>query len=145
MTDALLTTRKALTKLQAADLDGDAFVMNPASWEKIETLAQAQFASNPQQSTPSSLMERRLWGISVLVSNAVAANVALLGNFRGSSELYTTQEATIDWNESTYDPNALGAGVGASDFMRNMIRFRAELRACIAVTRPLGFVSIALA
>jgi hypothetical protein len=51
----------------------------------------------------------------------------------------------IDWSETTDDPNALGAGVGASDFTRNVVRFRAEGRWCIAVTRPLAFVSIALA
>lgn len=144
-TDALQTSRKALTKLQAVDLDGSAWVMNPASWEKVELLAQAQFASNPGQSTPTGLMERSLWGIPVLVSNAVAADVAVLGDFRGSSVLYVTESTTIDWSEQTYDPDALGAGVGASDFQRNLVRFRAESRACIAVTRPLGFVSVALA
>jgi hypothetical protein len=42
-------------------------------------------------------------------------------------------------------PDALGEGDGASDFARNMLRLRAEMRAAIAITRPVGFVSVDLA
>jgi hypothetical protein len=35
-----------------------------------------------------------------------------------------------------YDENALGTGVGASDFARNLVRFRCEARMDLAATRP---------
>jgi hypothetical protein len=77
--------------------------------------------------------------------HACPAGTAILGDFRGSSELHLTEEARIDWSEQTYDPNALGAGVGASDFQRNLVRFRAEMRANLAVTRPGAFVEVDVA
>lgn len=54
-----------------------------------------------------------------------------------------TEEARIDWSENTFDPDFTDAtGTGASDFERNLIRFRAEMRAKTAVLRPQAFVTL---
>lgn len=142
--DGLVTTRKAVTKLETVDLNPTGFVMSPADWEAIELEAMSQYAANPTMSPTDGIL-RRLWGIPVVVSNSMAAGTALLGAFASSAILYVTGGVRVDWSENVYDPDALGEGVGASDFERNMLRFRAERRANIAVTRPLGFVEIALA
>ena len=47
--------------------------------------------------------------------------------------------------ENVYDPNALGENEGASDFERNLVRFRGEGRWGFAVKRPRGVVKITLA
>jgi hypothetical protein len=55
------------------------------------------------------------------------------------------EDVTIDWSENLYDPDALGAGIGASDFERNMVRFRCEGRFGLAIKRPAGIVKITFA
>jgi HK97 family phage major capsid protein len=140
-TDALTTCRKAITLLQTAELVPTGFVMNPASWEKCELLASSTFAAQGNENVPSPIgaMERSLWGVPVVVSTAVAANVAILGAWDTSSILFVTQDATVDWSEASYE-----VATTSTDFQRNMVRFRAEGRWNIAVTRPLGFVNAAL-
>ncbi|MDP8904493.1 MAG: phage major capsid protein [Chloroflexota bacterium] len=140
--DALVRARAALTLLQVSDLEPTAYVLSPTDWATIEGVAAAQFAANPGQPTATDAMQRRLYGVPVPVSNAIANGTGLLGAFSSSSELGTTQEVRIDWSEQVYDPNAFGAGDGASDFERNLIRFRAEGRWGLAITRPDGFVRI---
>lgn len=93
---------------------------------------------------PIDRMARRLWSIPVALSTSVAAGVGWLVDFAGSTVLKIREDATLDWSENTFDPDALGAGVGASDFERNMIRFRCEGRFGWAVTRPAGIVKVTL-
>lgn len=143
-TDMMTTARKAITRLQAANLAPSAFVLNPADWESIELAAADQFAANSNQPSPADAMARRLWGVPVMVSNGIAAGTGILGDFATSAVLRVTEQARVDWSENVFDPNALGAGVGASDFERNLIRFRAETRVAIAVLRPIGFVALDL-
>ncbi|MPZ66127.1 MAG: hypothetical protein GEU83_11635 [Pseudonocardiaceae bacterium] len=93
---------------------------------------------------PVNRAARRLWGAPVVVSTSLAANTAYLVDFAGSTELHMRQDATVDWSENLYDPDALGAGVGASDWARNLIRWRAEMRAGFVVKRAAGVVKIDL-
>ena len=142
--DILTTARMAVTKLQVVDLEPSGWVLNPLDWEAIELAATAAYASNSNQPAATDSMARRLWGVPVVVTNSMPAGTGLLGDFAGSAVLYMTEEGTVDWSENTWDPDALGEGDGASDFERNLIRFRAEMRANIGVTRPFGFVAVDL-
>lgn len=65
-------------------------------------------------------------------------------NFREATELQLVEDVRFDWSENVYDPNALGAGSGASDFQRNMIRFRAEMDAGLKIFQPSAIVEIDL-
>jgi len=49
----------------------------------------------------------------------------------------------VDWSENVYD-KTFDSNAGKSDFEPNLIRFRAKLRAKLAVTRPAGFVQVAV-
>lgn len=141
-TDVLVTTRKAITQLEQRDLAATAFVFTPATWESIELVAADQFASNPNRRSPVDSMERRLWGVPVVVSNSLPAATGLLGDFRGSSALYLTGDARVDWSEAVYDPDRFGPGDGGTGFEANQVQFRAEMRANVAVLRTFGFVEI---
>jgi HK97 family phage major capsid protein len=138
-TDKITTVRKALTLLENVDLVPTGIVLNPASWEAIELAAMATFAAKDSMGTPVNPMAQSLFGIPVVVSTAVAANVAVVGAWDTSSVLFVTQDATVDWSEASYE-----VATTSTDFQRNMVRFRAEGRWNIAVTRPLGFVNAAL-
>jgi HK97 family phage major capsid protein len=144
-TDIITTIRKSITKLEVSDLSADGIAMNPADWEKVELAAMAAYAAKDGMPTPVDSMRRSLFGVPVVSTNAMTAGSAIVGAWATSSEFYTTQDATIDWSEDSDDPDALGAGVGAGDFERNLVRFRAEGRWNVAWTRPAGFVLATLA
>jgi HK97 family phage major capsid protein len=144
-TDKITSIRKGLTKLRVSELVPDGIVLNPADWEAIELAAMAQFAAKDAIGSPIDALTQRLFGIPVVQCNAVPATKAIVGAWGSSSVLHTTGDVAIDWSQETYDPNALGAGVGASDFQRNMLRFRAEQRVQVSWTRPAGFVVVTLA
>ncbi|GAA1557289.1 phage major capsid protein [Streptomyces globosus] len=145
-TDILTTMRKAKTKLETLSFaDGAAYVVHPNDWETIELLAdnEAQYyLGGPVQTVDVSA--RRLWGMPVVSTTAQTAGVAHLVNFRLATELQLVEDIRFDWSENIYDPDALGEGVGASDFQRNMIRFRAEMDAGLKIFQPSAIVEIDL-
>jgi HK97 family phage major capsid protein len=145
-TDILTTLRKAKTKLETLSFaDGAAYVIHPNDWETIELLAdnEAQYyLGGPVQTVD--VNSRRLWGLPVVTTIAQTAGVAHLANFRLATELVVAEDVRFDWSENIYDPNALGTGVGASDFQRNMIRFRAEMDAGLKIFQPSAIVEIDL-
>jgi len=144
-TDVLTTTRKAVTKLERYGyLAGAAFVMTPEDWETIELLAdnEARFYYGGPQNTVDPAA-RRLWGAPVVVTDAATTGTAYLADFR-QMRLQVRQDGMLDWSENVYDPDALGAGSGASDFERNMLRFRFEGRFGLEILRPSSIVEIDL-
>jgi HK97 family phage major capsid protein len=144
-TNLLVTTRKAVTKLERYGyLAGAAFVMTPEDWESIELLADNEarfYYGGPQNIVNQGA--RRLWGAPVVVTDAATTGVAHLADFR-QMRLQVRQDGVLDWSENVYDPNALGAGVGAADFERNMLRFRFEGRFGLEILRPSAIVEIDL-
>lgn len=134
------TTRRSLTRLQEREIDPSAFLLAPRDWEQIEGEAQATFAANANMAPATDAVRRTLHGIPVFLSNAVPENTGYLGDFRTSAKVYTTGPTTIDWSEGHFD-----SVVGATDFERNLVRFRAERRIEVAILRTFAFVQINLA
>ncbi|MGW7107007.1 phage major capsid protein [Streptomyces xanthophaeus] len=145
-TDILTTTRKAKTKLETLSFaDGAAYVVHPNDWETIELLAdnEAQYyLGGPVQTVDVSA--RRLWGMPVVSTTAQTAGTAHLVNFRLATELQLVEDIRFDWSENIYDPDAISEGVGATDFQRNMVRFRAEMDAGLKIYQPSAIVEIDL-
>ncbi|WP_079405346.1 phage major capsid protein [Streptomyces sp. 3211] len=145
-TDILTTMRKAKTKLETLSFsDGAAYVVHPNDWETIELLAdnEAQYyLGGPVQTVD--VNARRLWGMPVVTTTAQTAGVAHLANFKLATELQVAEEVRFDWSENIYDPDAISEGVGATDFQRNMIRFRAEMDAGLKIYQPSAIVEIDL-
>ncbi|WP_149552919.1 phage major capsid protein [Streptomyces marokkonensis] len=144
-TNVLTTARKAVTKLERYGyLSGAGWVMTPEDWESIELLADANgqfYYGGPQAAVnPSS---RRLWSVPVVVTDAATAGTAYLADF-SQMRLQVRQDGVLDWSENVYDPNALGAGSGATDFERNMLRFRFEGRFGLEILRPSAIVEVDL-
>jgi HK97 family phage major capsid protein len=147
-TDLVTTTRKAVTALENQGLTGTSFwVMAPADFEAIElnlTDMGTYVMTEAGQAVPVESATRRLWSRSVVVSVSAPAGTAYLVD-AGSVRLYVREDANLSWSENVYDPDALGTGVGASDFERNLVRFRAEGGFGFGVLRPSGVVKVSLA
>jgi HK97 family phage major capsid protein len=134
------TTRRCITRLQEREIEPSAFLLHPRDWEQIENEAQTTFAANANMAPATDAVKRMLWGVPVFLSNALTQNTGYLGDFSNSSALYRTGGVLIDWSEGHYD-----TGIGATDFERNLVRFRAETRVGVAILRSFAFVEIDLA
>lgn len=140
-TDILTTSRRALTALEDEEIVGGVYVLSSAMWETLELSFDAN--QNYYLGGPVDRAARRLWGQPAIVTSALTGTDAFLVDFQGSTRLWEREAVRVDWSENVYDPDALGAGVGASDFERNLLRFRGEGRFGFGVTRPAGVVRFA--
>lgn len=129
-TDLLTTTRSAITAVETLGLSPDLFVINPADWQKLELLRQTN-GDLDLGHLPIDRAARRLWGVQVIVSNALTAGTALLLD-SSSVELVTDGSLSVEWSDAVSD-----------DFERNQKRVRVEGRFALDVFRPLGVVKIA--
>ena len=146
-TGLLLTTRRAVTKLQAQEIVPTGWVLHPTDWENIEMVATAAgnlIVTEAGERAPIDQATRRLWSTPVALSTQATVGEGWLVDFAGSTEMQVREEAHLDWSENVYRPDAPGTGVGASDWERNMISWRAEGRFDFACKRPLGVVKVDL-
>ena len=126
-TDAIVTTRKAVTKLEdIAEVEGGTFVLHPNDWEALMLLQDNE--GRYRFGGPVDRATRQLHGKAVVTSTVVTEGIGYLVDFAGSTELREREGVRVDWSENVYDPNALGENEGASDFERNLVRFRGEGR-----------------
>lgn len=139
-TSVLITTRKALTKLQLAGIvdqsDGNvpaqvAYVMHPSDWEAIELLTNVD-GEYLMREGPVDPAKRQLWGIPVLVTESVAVGAALLGHW-SQAKMVARGGVSVKWTDAVSD-----------DFSRNQVRFRVEGRFGLGVITPSAFVNIDL-
>lgn len=126
-TDMLVTTRKALTKVQVVGrARATAFVLNPYDWESIDLTQDAE--DRFYFGGPMVLGQKRLWGQPVVESEAVFQGTFYTGDMK-QAILWDRERATIRMSDAPYDM-----------FLRNMKAILAELRAAFGVFRPPAIV-----
>ena len=123
------TLRRALTDIRLAFYEANGIVLNPADGEALE-LAKDSQGRYLEIYDPVAF---RIWRTRVVETPAIAASTALVGNFTLGATLFDREEANVRVSENVSD-----------DFIRNMVRILAELRAAFAVIRPLAFEKITL-
>ena len=136
--DLIATARKAVTKLEEGEIYSGYFLFSPAVWEAIE-LIRTDDEAFLLGGAPVDRVQRRLWGKQVVVSSAVPDELGFLVDLDGSLRLVEREGVRVDWSENVYDP-LFNEGAGATDFERNMLRFRAEGRWDLQIQRPRGIV-----
>jgi HK97 family phage major capsid protein len=94
-------------------------VLHPADWTRATLLkdADGKYLMGP----PGAAIEQRLWGVPVVLSEAIAQDKFLLGNFRSAATLYDRWTARIE------------IGTVEDDFIRNLLTVLAEERLALAV------------
>lgn len=125
----LVQARKARTKvLTVGRARPNAFVLNPADWEKFDLLT-----DNEQRyyfGGPMAMGTPRLWGLPVVESEATPAGTGYVGDFR-TCVLWDREEASISVSDSHAD-----------FFVRNLVAILAELRAAFGILRPAALVKL---
>lgn len=105
----------------------DGFVINPANWQTIQLTKNAagNYLGNGPWAAPQSPM---LWGINGAVTPSIVANTALVGDFRGSAQIFRRGGVRVESSNSH-----------ASFFVNNLVAIRAEERLALAVYREAAF------
>jgi HK97 family phage major capsid protein len=141
-TDEITTCRFAVTKMELAHIVPTAWVLHPNDWQFLELTREGANGSfllggsgaGSDRVIPVDRSKRLLWGIPVVVTDAIAEGTGLLGDFTGSARLMVREDTRVDVSENVAD-----------DFAKNLVRFRCEARMNLACTRPAGFVQVTLA
>ena len=130
-TDALTSVRSAVTTLQAGNYEPGVICLSALDWQAIELQA-ATTTAVAYQGVPVDATARRLWGIPVVLNQAMGAKVGLvLGE--GAVTVDNGQSDTR-WSDAVSD-----------DFVKNYVRCRTELRAGVSVAQPAACVKVATA
>jgi len=125
---------KTLVRLNARTV-ATAAVLNPVDAQNMD-IAKSGSAASPYGYWGAGPFgagagPQNLWGIPIVESEAVAAGTGLVGDF---------SRAILYDRESTQ----ISVGTVNDDFIRNIVRILAELRAGFGVIRPKAFVHVTL-
>ncbi len=141
-TSVLQTTRDAVTTLESVPVWPTGWVFSPVDWANLEmtvTGTGGDFVLQvPGNVPPVDRAARRLWGLPVALSTQMPVGQALLGDWAFACFL-EMEGVRVEWSEAVYD-----SGAGASDFERNLVRFRCEGRYGFYVGRPAAFALVDL-
>jgi len=116
------TLNKCKYALIAAEYQADGVLMNPADWGAIERLKTSDLAY--LVGNPFGQIVPMVWGLPVVVSNAMTSGSYLMADFATSYDHILRQGTVID------------VGFVGDDFTKNLVTIRAEKRAALATVRP---------
>lgn len=124
-TSPLVVLRKSLTTITVQGYEPAFLLVNPATWEEIE-LALTTSNSIEHQGLPYDASARKLFGVSVVVSNAQAVGVSHAVGQGALALDVDGRGVQLDWSENA----------GPETFARNEIVARCEMRAATSIYRP---------
>lgn len=128
-TSAVVTIRKALTRLEVNELLPSAIVFHPDDWETVELML-ATATAIEYRNLPYDPAARRLYGVPVVTCvRQTPGAVDVLARESVFVDVDTTG-VQVQWSENSND----------TDFVQNLIRARFEGRWATSVKRPLGVV-----
>jgi HK97 family phage major capsid protein len=115
----------------------DGVVMNPANWQTIQLLKNAQgnyYGQGPFVGPQGGVFGQggpSLWGTRVIITPQIASGTALVGAFGEAAQVYRKGGIQLAATNSH-----------ASEFINNITRIRAEERLALAVYRPGAFGTV---
>lgn len=126
-TESLDIIRLMILQVALAEYPANGIVMNPIDMAAIEMMKDdvgRYLIGNPQGT-----IDKRLWGLPVVETQAMAVDKALVGAFNLGAQIFDRQDATVE--VSTED---------GDNFTKNKVTIRAEERLALAIYRPQAFV-----
>lgn len=126
-TAALDIVRLMILQVALAEYPANGIVMNPIDMAAIEMLKDGDgryLIGNPQGT-----IQKTLWGLPVVETQAMSVDKALVGAFDLAAQLFDRQDATVEVSTEDQD-----------NFVRNKVTIRAEERLALAIYRPQAIV-----
>jgi HK97 family phage major capsid protein len=123
--------RSAIRQLQIQNYSPSHFVINPADWYAID-IVKVNAGTDDRYiiGNPAATLAPRVWGLPVIVSNAITAGTFLLGDFNNGAMVF--EKSGISFQAAYQD---------ASNFRQNLVTLRAEARLALCVWRTEAFVT----
>jgi len=121
------TLRLMLLQAELAEFPSDGIVLHPSDWALIELLKDTTgryLIGNPQGT-----LSPTLWGRSVVATQAMTQDTALVGAFKMGAQIFDREDANI-----------VIATENEDDFVNNLVTILIEERLALAVYRPEAFV-----
>lgn len=129
-----------------ANGEANGIVLHPLDW-KAALVAKATYTASGTGADavtggsgeyvgggPFSVTPQQMWGVPLVPSPAVAQGTALVGDFARGAQLFIREGVNVLLSDSDQD-----------DFVTNKVTLLAEMRAALAVFRPVAFQKVALA
>ena len=120
----LVLIRKIIADLEVAGYEPDAIVLNPADWATIE-IDLLTATSNAVRVAYTAAGQPMLWGVPVVKSVGMTADLFAVGNFRQHGNIYDREGVVVQMSESDSD-----------NFTKNLITLRAERRLALTSEVP---------
>ncbi|MEG3165545.1 phage major capsid protein [Sphingomonas sp. PB2P19] len=121
------TVRLMILQVALAEYPANGVVMNPIDMAAIEISKDA--AGGYILGNPQGTIQKTLWGLPVVETQAIGVDKALVGAFDLAAQIFDRQDATIEVSTEDQD-----------NFVRNKVTVRAEERLAMAIYRPQAIV-----
>lgn len=115
--------RLMILQVALAEYPANGIVMNPIDMAAIEL--QKDSAGGYLVGQPQGTIDKRLWGLPVVETQAVTVDKALVGAFDLAAQIFDRQDATVELSTEDQD-----------NFVKNKVTIRAEERLALAIYRP---------
>lgn len=122
---ALDSINRAMQIVAVADYAATAIIMNPADWGAIERLKDLE--NRYIIGNPANMLGAFLWGLPVVITNALTAGKLLVGAFDISHQVWNRSGTVVEMFEQDSD-----------NVTKNLLTVRAENRGTLATYRPLS-------
>jgi HK97 family phage major capsid protein len=129
LTNEIDIIRHAMKQAHVAEYMPNFLVLNPSDWYDIEIRHVGTSDARYVVGDPNSLMQNRLWGLTVVVTNSITAGTFLLGTSYGA-EIKDRQQAAVEASRED-----------STNFQKNMVTIRAEERLTLCVYRTEAFIT----
>ncbi len=123
--NALDSINRAIYKVYEADYAPTAIIMNPADWGAIERIKRGSSDAAYVIGDPSAMIGPRLWGLPVVVTNAMTAGSFVVAAFDIAYQVWNREGTKVEMFAQDED-----------NVQKNLITVRAEGRKALAVYRP---------
>lgn len=119
--------RLMVLQVALAEYPANGIAMNPIDMAAIEMMKDS--AGGYIIGDPQGTMQKRLWGLPVVETQAIGVDKALVGAFNLAAQIFDRQDATVEVSTEDQD-----------NFVKNKVTIRAEERLALAVYRPQAIV-----
>jgi len=119
--------RLMILQVALAEYPANGIVMNPIDMAAVEMSKDS--AGGYLIGDPQGTIQKRLWGLPVVETQAITADKALVGAFDLAAQIFDRQDATVEVSTEDQD-----------NFVKNKVTIRAEERLALAIYRPAALV-----
>lgn len=119
--------RLMILQVALAEFPANGIVMNPIDMAAIEMSKDT--AGGYLIGDPQGTINKRLWGLPVVETQAVTVDKALVGAFDLAAQIFDRQDATVEVSTEDQD-----------NFVKNKVTIRAEERLALAIYREAALV-----